>query len=277
MNIFILKLESYDDIISVREKMNWGKMRRILIVWPKHARVLNRRLDLLLLKRHSERLGVELALVTDDPDIRYLASRHGIQVFNSIQKAKTKKWRPPRQALKAHPKGMDYREKNSSDQEQEKYQVRKNLIPPKPISNNSSLSPIALFIFSAMGVLAVLLFAIILFPSADILLYPKIKTQELKTKIRVNPEITSSNQAGEIPAYKVSTIVENSETLPVSGSINIPYQPAEGNVRFMNLTDQAITIPEGTIVHTTEPEVVRFSVTQAGEIRKHYPFPFEQY
>jgi len=267
MNIFILQLGPSDDVFSIREKMNWGNMRRILIVWPKHATLKISRLELVLIKRHSRKLGTELALVTGDPIIGNRAHNLGIQFFSSVQKAKTGRWLPLEPNQKDHTQISDHRVIAPTGIVQGKSQFRNRSDTSKLITKNTSSSPIAIISFAFLGLAAIFFFAILLFPSAEIVVQPKSKIQELDKTISVNPEITTISQTGEIPASRISVIVESSETLLASGSINIPYLPAEGEARFTNLTDKVIEIPEGTIVHTAEPDVIRFSVTQTGEIQ----------
>src|SRR5512134_1278429 len=96
MKTHIIQLEQYDDIVSARDKMSWAKGDRILMVWPERGRVLYRRLDLALLQRQSQAQGAQLALVTQDPEVRYFAPRLGIPVFKSLRKAQRAAWGLPR-------------------------------------------------------------------------------------------------------------------------------------------------------------------------------------
>jgi len=73
MKTQLIQLDPSDDVISVRDKMGWSQTSRILLVWPEHGQILSRRLDLLLLQRHSTTLGAQLALVTQSPAMTALA------------------------------------------------------------------------------------------------------------------------------------------------------------------------------------------------------------
>ena len=66
MKTQILQLETYDDQVSACDKIKWSQADRILLVWPARGKILNRKLDLLLLKRQSIAQGAQLALVTRD-------------------------------------------------------------------------------------------------------------------------------------------------------------------------------------------------------------------
>jgi len=56
----IITLETHDDLISVRDRLSWAKTPRVLIVWPKYAKVALRFVDLKVLQRHAESLGSQL-------------------------------------------------------------------------------------------------------------------------------------------------------------------------------------------------------------------------
>jgi hypothetical protein len=91
----ILQLETHDDIISVRDKLTWRQASRVLLIWPHRGQVLSRRLDLVLLLRHCQALGIQLALVTGDPDVRYYAQELSISVFGSAEQAQRARWKHP--------------------------------------------------------------------------------------------------------------------------------------------------------------------------------------
>jgi hypothetical protein len=92
MKTQILHLEPHDDSVSAREKMSWTQAERILLVWPSRGRLLNRRLDLVLLERQSKKMGAQLAFVTRDPDVRFHARQLSIPVYRTPTKAKKATW-----------------------------------------------------------------------------------------------------------------------------------------------------------------------------------------
>jgi hypothetical protein len=60
----IIALEDHDDLVSVRDRLAWAKTPRIVLTWPKYARVPLTVLDLVVLQRHAGALGARLGLVT---------------------------------------------------------------------------------------------------------------------------------------------------------------------------------------------------------------------
>ena len=100
MKTYIINLDPHDDIISARDKMGWAKAERILLVWPERVRLLDRRLDLVLLQRHSAALGAQLGVISRDTEVRYHAPRLGILVFKDLRQAQRSNWRLPRRLRK---------------------------------------------------------------------------------------------------------------------------------------------------------------------------------
>src|SRR5512133_3751040 len=92
MKTYIVQLEPHDDAISARDKISWSKARRVLLIWPRRGKILSRRVDLLLLQRHSQQLGAQIAIVTRSSDVKAHAENLGIAVFDSAVKAQASSW-----------------------------------------------------------------------------------------------------------------------------------------------------------------------------------------
>ena len=166
MKTYILQLEPHDDLVSTRDKMGWAKDSRILLVWPENGQLLNRRLDLILLQRHSRRLGSQLALVTRDPEILYFAPRLGIPVFPTLQKAQGQHWHVPRR-FRRFQEQADRPETGPFGFPETKFpKPERSLATLKPPLENFNLQPLARLAIFFAGVLAVLALAVSLAPSA---------------------------------------------------------------------------------------------------------------
>jgi len=252
MKTFILQLENHDDLISARDKMMGVKSGRILLVWPDHGRLLSRRLDLVLLKRFSTTLGAPLALVSKDPDVRYFAPRIGIPVYKSLQQAQNPRWRVPRDLRKSQFEETLSPAGNLITTNSLHKKPRTNISRLRPERTTKALSTFSRLVFFVLGVLALLLIAATLLPRAEIILNPQVQNQETSILVQANPDVNSVNLSGIVPVYLKTVIVEGRDSIPVSGSIILPDKSAAGNVVFTNLTDQKVTIPEGTIVRTLE-------------------------
>lgn len=234
MKTQILQIEPHDDAISTRDKMGWSQTSRILLVWPARGRVLSRRLDLVLLLRHSQALGAQLALVVSDPEVRYQASRLGISTFRSVQAAQKARWKRP----------LGRRVTNGAS----RLAARLALSSHRQLSTSRPLTIRARLGFFSLGVLAVLSMAAVLFPGAEIRLSPARRVQEVTFSARADPSIAQVHRSGLVPVQARSVVVEGRDQLQPSGTARVPDQKAYGEVVFTNLTDKALTIPAGTEV-----------------------------
>jgi hypothetical protein len=260
MKTYILRLEPHDDLVSTRDKMGWAKDSRILLVWPEKGRLLNRRLDLLLLQRHARMLGSQLALVTRDPEVHYFAPRLGIPVFRTLHKGQGQHWRVPRRFRR-------FQEQAERADPQKPVLAPNGAIPPRPPVENYNLPPLARLALFFVGVLAVLALATSLAPSARLVLTPRTLVQDVLIDAWTGPEIDSVNISGAVPSQSISLAVEGRDSLPASGTVRLPSQPASGTVTFTNLTDQPVDIPLGSGVRSLAAENahLRFVTTKAGE------------
>lgn len=264
MKTRILQLETYDDLVSACDKMKWAKADRILLVLPSRNKILNRKLDLLLLKRQSIAQGAQLALVTRDHKIRSLAHQQGIPTFSTVRRAQSKAWRLPRRFRilqdYSSPVRNDlaaYRSKFSLDA----HPNRQKSLSKQPANFQSSVLRLILFI---LGVLAFLSVAALLYPSAVITIQPARQWQETSLVIIPDENVQQASVDGKIPVKKIAVTVEGRNSIPVSGTVAFPDTHATGEVEFINLTETSLEIPIGTIVRTSNGN--RYEVTTSGTI-----------
>jgi hypothetical protein len=271
MKTYIINLDPHDDIISARDKMGWAKTGRILLVWPEREqthRLLNRRLDLVLLQRHAEALGAQLGLISRDSEIRYHAPRLGILVFKNLRQAQRSSWRLPHSFRKLGSTEKDDQAPPSQSESVSSSpgtQTPLRSLPPRPAAL-PKLHPTLRLVSFALGVLAVFSLVSLLIPSAQISLQPAIRWQEITIEVHASQDFDQVSLAGAVPARPVSVIVEGRDSLPTSGSITLPDKAATGQVLFTNLTDEAVTIPEGTIILDKSVQPLHFATTQEGKI-----------
>lgn len=259
MKTQIIQLEPHDDIISARDKMGWGQTSRILLIWPDSGQVLNRRLDLILLQRHTASLGAQLAIVTRDQNVRFYANKLAIPVFKNIHLAQDSSWRVKNRRRSTRSINTIKAKHESPDLNT----FYANTHPTTPDWLRYPVTRLSLFI---IGVLAVMSIGAILLPASTVKLNVKKETQEITLNVIANPEIENINLSGELPAYRTQVIVEGRSTLPVQGTIQIPYEYAVGRVTFTNLTDESIYIPINTVVRTLDSEPIRFLITKEIEV-----------
>ena len=243
MKTQIIQLEPHDDSISVKDKMGWSQTGRVALVWPPRGQMMDRRLDLVLVQRHSQSLGVQIALVTTDPEVRFQADQLGIPVFRSVRKAQTERWTRIRRNKPQTQPPITGEERLS--------RIQSILSNPMHRSRETRTfsQPVRIGIFG-LAVIAVLSIAAALIPSADIYITPDSKIQEIELSVQADDSIDEVNLAGLLPANWINVTVEGRGTIPTTGSVSIPIGYASGEVEFQNLTDQVVVIPAGTVVST---------------------------
>lgn len=261
MKTQILQLEPHDDIISTRDRMSWGQTNRIVLVWPAGVRILNRRLDLVLLQRQSADLGAQLALVTRDPEVRFHAHELRIPVFQTLKDAQRARWRTSRRRrlrIRRRPR-PDFRNLSES-----LAQSAPKLRDPKWTGH-----PAARLGFFSLALLSILALLSFFLPSAAIKLHPETVLQETSLVVTADTAAGSVTLGGLLPATPISVVVEGRDTIPVTGRVRVPESYASGFARFTNLTTEHIDIPKGQIILTNKPgapDQIRFQTTNSGKV-----------
>jgi hypothetical protein len=69
---------------------------------------------------------------------------------------------------------------------------------------------------------------------------------------------------GSVPAREKRIILDGTQTVIVTGEATIPQSKARGTAEFRNLTQQAVNIPVGTVVQSTDG--IRFVTTDDGKV-----------
>jgi len=233
----IITLESHDDLISVRDKLSWAKTPRILLVWPKYAKVNLRVLDLKVLQRHADSLGAQLGLVTRRAKVRRDAESLDIPVFASTTKAQRELWpdSAPRSRRVPSPPRRDLRALR--DEVYEKEAPWRTSLPGRVLA------------FTA-GVLAVLALASLFVPRATVTLYPEAKTQRVVIPVSAGESTEVVSITGSAPSQVVTATFSVEQSLAIVSEISVPKSKSKGIVRFTNLSQDEIDIPAGTVVST---------------------------
>ncbi len=252
MKTQIIQLEPHDDHISIRDKMNWSKTPRILLVLPRYGKFDLNTLDLKLLQRHAKSLGAELGLVTKSAKVIRSADALNISVFESNLAAQREAWHlSKRKKYRKRKSPQNLREKQKEFHSKES-EWRKH--------------PAARLLFFTLGVLALLIIFVAFLPRAEVLLVPEKRTQSLIIPVRANANITEVFLSGSVPAHSAGVTLTESRSTGASGRLAVPAKNARGTVIFRNLTDSPLPIPAGTIIRSLNNEEIRFKTMDNAEI-----------
>jgi hypothetical protein len=253
MKTQVIQLVLHDDVVSVRDRMSWAKTERILLVFPRRSRIVDRPLDLLLIQRHAARLGAQLAIVARSRELRRTAKELGVPAFPTAASAQRQVWATDK--VPASPQ----RRRERPDLNQ----LRREAFPPDAHWKSRDGFRFSIFSLAVLAILAVLSLFI---PSASIQINPALQLQSLTLPVSASPGVTTVNLAGSLPAHSSSLVVERNRSVPTTGSITVPEAQAQGSVRFRNLTTAQTVIPSGTVVSTQANPPVRFTTTKEATV-----------
>lgn len=271
----IIHLEPQDDVVSVRDRLNWARANRVLLVFPDdpRQRILQRKLDLVLIQREATRKQAQLALITRDPEVIKHAQELGIACFASLKASSRRYW----ETSQARPK--------VSRREQPRQLTPDLIAAGSRLNENFRGLPkkvrrtleIAVFAVAMLVLLAVVIFVL---PGATIHLSPAAEQVTVTVSVTADPEVALVDiEQGLIPGRVIGVEVETSATVETTGTEPIPTEKARGVALFTNLLPDQVTIPQGTIVRTSAAQPVRFitlaDATLPGQVGETIEIPIE--
>jgi hypothetical protein len=267
MKTFLVQLEKFDSLSSVREKMRWAKGGRILLIWPRRGKFALSAPELEVLRREAGGVGGEIAIVSQDPSICEAADALGISVFDSVPKAQQSRWNKEIQSFK-----REFSEKNIEVLKRGTELRVKRTNKPEKIVHWAAVA------ISALAILSLVLFFL---PSATITIHPEIQTKNIAIDVWASPEITAVNINGSLPAKVEAVRLTESASAQSSGKTGLPDKTASGEVVFTNISGTTIEVPKGTVVTSADNSDVRFLTEEAvtvasGEVSSPVPIEAEK-
>lgn len=254
----VIELRPHDDLASIRHRLAWVDGDRIVLVLPWDIRFLSRSLDFDLLSREAEQRQLKIAIVSSDPERRWVARERGFAAFASVKEAQQAgEWRRrlPRR-VKPPPRHW--------------YDTPVSLLPHpvRPRARWIRWISLTLRLLAFLVVLAILLAsAYIVVPSSSITLIPAGREFSVITPVSVIPVETGSEgeidlAARTIPGWWVGVEVEGYAEAETTGAAGVISGRSTGTVLFTNLLMQDYMVPAGTVVRTSSTSYpVRFRTT----------------
>ena len=254
-----IQLESGEDANSLRDRLQFYRGQAVLIVWPEEGTALNRKLDLVLVQREAMRRAIRLALVTHDAQVIEHARDLDISTFETIGASERGRWKRGRTKVFAN---RDQKPKGEAEPE-ELMPVASRVRAPVRVP-----MPSILRLFIVGLVIAVLLgVAYIALPGATVTVTLAKRDVVGDAMITASPAIQQINVEGaRIPARYILVEVEQTGTYPASGRLDGEDTRSTGTVTIVNRTDNAISIPSGTMVSTADAEPVRFRLLDDAQL-----------
>ena len=251
MKTHVVQLERDDDFVSARDKMMWSKAPRILLVWPQRGRVLDREIDLVLLRRQSEKLGAQMAIVCNDEEVLTFAKELKIPAFESVSQAQRQVWKSA------------YKPADLTERPPSKYSLQDLTNWTRRNKQLAARSPVFRLTAFFLGVIAVLSLGVFLLPGAEISFVLAEDVQRVDFVATGSTEAKATTIMGIVPIHTTSVIVEGRDQISASGFLKLSDKRAEGEIVVTNLTDESFEVDAGTVVLTLQEPVVRFRTLQA--------------
>lgn len=259
----VVHLEGDEDIHAVRSLIARAKAERLVLVVPRGHPAFRSLVRLKLIARQAHDRGVDIALVTRDPDVRELARDLRLATFRSVGAAqKAVRWsQPSPSVLEGRPPSA-----NGHARPPLEWQRGREAVLARRAQIGAPANWVDRFVALGLvlGVLIVLAAgALLLVPGATITLIPA--QSELTVPFELIADVNAEGvflSQGRIPAQRFSITVEGTAQTATSGRKDVPDKPATGAVVFVNLLPQDVPIPAGTIVRTSAAVPVRFRTTQ---------------
>lgn len=217
--------------------------------------------DLQRLQRQAARNRLELALVTDDPDLADTARALRLPVFASVEEAHQRplRFRLPDRSFLFRPPPAAWIDPEDALEVWRRHR-RERRRPPAWLWAISTL----VFI---LVLAAVTLGALVVWPSAQVRLVPISRPVGAVVTLVADPAAQEVDEtAGIVPARYLPVEVEGEAHITTTGVKDIPDAPARGRVVFTNLMPQPLTVPKGTIVRTNAGVPVRFATLADAEV-----------
>lgn len=246
--IFLTRHDTIDTACELLRRARPGAQVWMAVPW--RARYTRELLNLKRLRRIAGDKAVELRLVSRDTRTRSLAREAGVIAVSSLPRAL---------------KRQESREIKSADfgarviPVTEQLSARHLRAPARFNVGNAilGLAFIALLLATMIGVIAVFL------PSAEVALEPVSTREQVAFTAQANTRYdTVDRELGLIPLRSVQVIVEGQAETPASGTADVAEGYASGYVVFTNRTNEAVVVPQGTVVRSGSGETMRFRTTE---------------
>lgn len=248
MKIQIIRIEEYDNLFSLKEKITHAKAARLILTDNSSSPIIQNLKMARLVKRCAQRAGREMGIVTRNPDATLVLRDAKINTFPDIITAQQFRWEFD---------SVEDLHKFPSIQPRSRF-VR--------TVDSSKILPIWLrYISFGSGILSVIILALIFIPGADVTLRVPSQIQQIQIPA-VIVKSTDSRSFKPLVLQPITVEAEAFHTIQVKGTKLIPYGKAEGEIEFTNLTPDPIQIPEGLILVSTIDLTKEYVTTDAGEL-----------
>jgi hypothetical protein len=256
----VIQLEKNDDLASIRTQLQAAELSQVVLVIPRDYALLANDPALQLLRRAAQDAGIEIALVTRDPELVERANAFGIASFSSVGQARRAQWRMRQLARTA----LDEKVAPKNGASGHEDLGRQSFPIATPFDLREWRLPLALV---AVVLMFFFVAAIFVVPAANVHIIPASIPLSLGSDIIIDPTIPQVNsETRSVPARRITHEVTGNAQLKTSASKSLPDARSSGTVIFTNLREEETMIPQGTVVKTSGGVPIRFTTTTTATI-----------
>lgn len=271
----LIYLDVDDDLVSICDRLMWVKDEaRLLLVLPDEGRVLEEWLDLVRLRRQAETLRLEIGLVTLNGLVQSQARALGFPTFASVKGAEggrrgwwrgRRGWHRPTRPGAIVQLGSGGRSLKSLPDEADRREMYRRMTPRLGWQRWLwRYAGIMLFFLTLAVVFIGVAYSV---PTATITLQPQVEALRVERQIVADPQLETVNFSGaSVPGRLLVVAHEWQADVATTGTIDVPDAPARGRVVFVNLLDEAVAVPAGTRVSTSDGNNVTYQVIDSIEV-----------
>ena len=260
MDIDTIYLYPDDDIVSIRDRLDWVKSQRAVLVLPEDGELLTSYLDLTIVQRHAAALRLELGLVTGDKRVTGQAKELGLATFGTVRSAthgRRRWWR----ARRKKPRPVEPKQIGQEDLSE--IQRRKS---QRPEWQRWALRYLAITAY-VLTLAALFVAAAYAIPGATITFEPDVQSLQVQVQVLADPQLREESPGDLVVPGRVLVAAQEWEAdVETTGTIEVPDARAQGKVIFVNQLDQPVTVPAGTRVSTSAGRRIIFQTVAPVEV-----------
>jgi len=232
-------LDEWDNIGTVREKLEAAESSRVLVIIPARCRAMRNLVNLKLMGRYAEDLHLRLRVVAEDLATKALAKDAGLSVAPVILLGLEVPW------LRGSARARG---------------TTSAIRPARRARSQDESKGLLVGIGMAAVILGLVLGALVVFlPTATITLVPVSVPVSGRLDIMAEWGLDEIDYGrAQVPARWVEIEVEGQNEIPTTGVMDVPDGHAHGEVVFANRSSDPLLVPKGTIVRTGSGVNVRF-------------------
>lgn len=249
MKIQIIRIEEFDNLFSLKEKITNAKAARVILSDNQGSSILRDIKIAKLVKRSAQKAGKEIGIITRDPD--EIATLRGLMIdnFPDLISAQQYRWEFDNKA---------------NHQEFPAPQPRSKFI--HRLETAKLIPAWSRYLTFSSGIFAVLILALIFIPGAEVIIEAPSQVQQIQIPA-IFVEDHDSGQSKPLILQPDHVEMEAFQTIKVTGTKLVPYDKAQGMVEFTNLTPDPVKIPDGLILVSSQDMTKEYITLESGELK----------